>query len=103
MPAIQAIEGAEAVNQETIFREDQGKPDAAVPVTNECASPGAFNSRGAYPLPSTNSKPDAELIAAALVPDNASGGRDCWPASARALLAAVLLRHWRDQADGFFE
>jgi hypothetical protein len=56
---------------------DQGKPYQAVPVTNECALPGAFNPRGAYRLPSSISKPDAELIAAA--------------------------RNWRDQADGFFE
>jgi hypothetical protein len=56
---------------------DQGKPHAAVPVANERALPGAFNPRGAYPLPSSNFKPDAEFIAA--------------------------VRHWRDQADGFFE
>lgn len=64
------------MSKETIFA-DQGKPGSAVPGHNGCALPGAFNPRGAYPLPSSSSKPDAEQIAAAL--------------------------HWRDQADGFFE
>jgi len=79
---------------------DQGKPDQAVPVANGCALPGAASTGeltgSPIPIPTTG---DAALLAQEII----SGEPDFFTGSARALFAGLLRRHWRNQADGFFE
>jgi hypothetical protein len=50
---------------------------------------------GPTPIPSTDS-------ASAFAEEVISGEPDFFVESARGLVTALLLRHWRDQADGFF-
>ena len=49
-----------------------------------------------FPLPTIAA---ASQVAEEIIP----GEPDRFVGSARAMVAALLLRHWQDQADGFFE
>ena len=95
------ISETEAMRVPNATYRDAGKPNQAVPVTTECAEPGAFTpgpvpcQTGPTPIPSTDS-------ASAFAEEVISGEPDFFVESARGLVTALLLRHWRDQADGFF-
>jgi hypothetical protein len=79
---------------------NQEKPQQAAPVQNGCVLQGATTTgdvtASPIPIPTID---DAILLGEELI----SGSDDCWNESARALVAGVILQHWRNQADGFFE
>ncbi|MGP0076182.1 MAG: hypothetical protein ACLPWF_30035 [Bryobacteraceae bacterium] len=84
----------------TIFG-DAGKPDQAVPVTNECALPGVFTpgelTGSPIPIPTTDGAAylALEIIWAEIWP--ATHNRDVWGTGPDGTYA------WRNQADGAFD
>jgi hypothetical protein len=80
---------------EAIYR-DAGKPNAAVPVTNECGEPTAFTPGSAYqvgPFPIPTLDGALYLALEIIRPDNFH--------AAGTIPAGTY--QWRNQADGFFE
>lgn len=90
------------VPSKTIYR-DAGKPDAAVPVTNGCALPGAGIPgpvHQAGPSPIEPSIDGALYLAAEILwPEfwPARSNRDLWGTGPDGTY------QWRNQADGYFE
>jgi hypothetical protein len=76
------------------------KPELAAPVQNGRALPYSA-SKGdvtASPIPRP-AMDGAMLLAQEIISGENEDGRE----STRVVLAGVIIQHWRDQADGFFE